>query len=221
MKRSRSTPVVLLAGWLSLVVAPPVFGQDVSRDYYTTDPEKQRLIQSAEYHHLGKGIQFMGKGAHEQARAEFEYVLNISANHPAALFHYVSLTVDKLKRPSLAEERIERALDLNPNAGSTYVAAGYFYQKTGRIREALTMYNRGVELQPASMTGWYNLGLAYLEVRDLENANAAAQKAYALGHPLPGLRKRLEALGAWRPAASTNPSSDRPKSRSEGGLNKE
>ena len=47
----------------------------------------------------------------------------------------------------------------------------------------------------------YNLALALIKLHRYELANEHAQRAYALGHPLPGLRAQLIAVGAWNPNA--------------------
>jgi tetratricopeptide (TPR) repeat protein len=43
----------------------------------------------------------------------------------------------------------------------------------------------------------YNLGLAYFELKDYDQALEHAKRAYALGHPLPGLRDKLKRAGKW------------------------
>ena len=41
----------------------------------------------------------------------------------------------------------------------------------------------------------YFLGLAYLNLKDLDLASEHARRAYDLGYPLPGLRNKLAAAG--------------------------
>jgi len=40
--------------------------------------------------------------------------------------------------------------------------------------------------------------LLYVELGKPEDALIKAKKAYALGHPLPGLRNKLIKLGVWK-----------------------
>ncbi len=49
----------------------------------------------------------------------------------------------------------------------------------------------------------YNLGLAYFKLKKYDMALAHAQKAYAAGFPLPGLREMLMSVGKWQDPAST------------------
>ena len=55
-----------------------------------------------------------------------------------------------------------------------------------------------------SPTLQYNLGLAYLDVKQYDEALSHAHRAYEMGVTLPGLRNRLKAAGQWRePAPAT------------------
>ena len=38
----------------------------------------------------------------------------------------------------------------------------------------------------------------YVKKKEYEKASAHAQKAYALGFPLPGLKNKLKAAGKWK-----------------------
>ena len=53
-------------------------------------------------------------------------------------------------------------------------------------------------LAPEQATIQYNLGLMYVKKKEYEKASAHAQKAYALGFPLPGLKNKLKAAGKWK-----------------------
>ncbi len=44
----------------------------------------------------------------------------------------------------------------------------------------------------------YNLGLAYVDLKQYDKALLSAHKAYQLGFPLMGLKNRLQRAGAWR-----------------------
>ena len=55
----------------------------------------------------------------------------------------------------------------------------------------------------------YDLGLAYLDIRDYASANREAHAAYRLGYPLPGLRLRLERMGRWKAPHTPAPEAQR------------
>ena len=63
------------------------------------------------------------------------------------------------------------------------------------------MLKTAIELEPDNATINYNLGLLYLKAKDYDKAAEYADKAYALGFPLPGLRNQL-AAGAQRDAVA-------------------
>lgn len=44
----------------------------------------------------------------------------------------------------------------------------------------------------------YNLGLLYFDLKDYDNALIQAQKAISLGHPLPGLKNKLQSVKRWK-----------------------
>jgi tetratricopeptide (TPR) repeat protein len=43
----------------------------------------------------------------------------------------------------------------------------------------------------------YNLGLAYFDLKDYALAREYAKRAYELGFPLEGLKKKLQQAGQW------------------------
>ncbi|MDB5976030.1 MAG: hypothetical protein JWR07_2790, partial [Nevskia sp.] len=61
----------------------------------------------------------------------------------------------------------------------------------GRTNEAIAAFRAGVDLAPENATINYNLGLIYMKTKQYDKAAEYADKAYALGFPLPGLRNQL------------------------------
>ena len=56
--------------------------------------------------------------------------------------------------------------------------------------------------------------MSHLKKKEYEKASAHAQKAYALGFPLPGLKNKLKAAGKWRepePAPAVVEAKEAPK----------
>ena len=74
-----------------------------------------------------------------------------------------------------------------------------YLMRQGNTKDAEPLLTKALQLDPESINAHYNLGLLYAQTKRLELANRHAQKAYSMGHPSPGLRKRLEAEGAWKP----------------------
>jgi Flp pilus assembly protein TadD len=103
-----------------------------------------------------------------------------------------------------AEEYFSRALMLFPDSASTHGIYGVYLHRRGQLEDAITQYRKAISLQKDYSEAYYNLGLALLDKGKAEEANKAAQKAYALDYPLPGLRKLLEKQGAWKPLKEFN-----------------
>ena len=60
----------------------------------------------------------------------------------------------------------------------------------------MTEYQRAEEMNPDYPELIYNIGLLYLDLKNLSRAREYADRASALGYPLQGLRRRLNAAAA-------------------------
>jgi tetratricopeptide (TPR) repeat protein len=193
--------------WTALILAPAtVFAQaadTVNNNYYaaSSSPALALLLKNNEDVHLGKGLKHLATRKPyelEYAIGEFHFILVRWPNHPQALrgiFEAATL----LKRPQLVEQYSKPAIDVAPDAAPTYTIIAAHLMRNGNPKAAEPLLVKAVELDPNSLNANYNLGLLYMQTKRPELANKHAQKAYALGHPMPGLRKQLEAAGAWKP----------------------
>jgi tetratricopeptide (TPR) repeat protein len=75
---------------------------------------------------------------------------------------------------------------------------------TGKTQDAVQKLEKAAELNSENGNVHYNLGLAYFTLKDYEKSLAHAQRAYALGFPLPGLRNKLEKAGKWQSVRSAD-----------------
>jgi tetratricopeptide (TPR) repeat protein len=100
-----------------------------------------------------------------------------------------------------ADEFFQRAIARGPDIAGTYVVYGIYLLRVGRPNDGIENLKRAIEIDPDSMNAHYNIALAYLDAKQYQLANEHAQKAYALGAQLPGLRDRLKRAGHWQPAA--------------------
>ena len=159
--------------------------------------------------HLPAGQDNLAKGQYEGAVANAEFVLRYFPNHPQGL-SLLSATCLRWNTPkcdATADAWFQKAIARNPDAVPTYMLYAFHLQRKGHLKEAVDAYRRAVALAPESVTAHYNLGLAYIELKQYDLANQHAQKSYQLGAPLPGLRTRLEKLGKWNANVSM-PASD-------------
>lgn len=92
----------------------------------------------------------------------------------------------------------ERAIRFQPEDPFPYALRGLYLAKLGKRQEAEQELDRATAKADGDSNLHYNIGLGYLELDRPEKALAQAKIAYAGGFPLPGLRDRLRASGAWR-----------------------
>jgi tetratricopeptide (TPR) repeat protein len=173
--------------------------------YYTSDPQELALRRSAELHHIGPAVEKMQRRDYRGALGDLEFILNKFPNHPRALQLLADFAVNQLKRPEIAETRVQRAVDFDPSRPGTHLVVGLIKHKLGKQKEAIDSYSKAIALDPDQIDAHYNLGLAYVATKDYTRANEHAQRAYALGHPLPGLRDRLKQVGAWKALPQEEP----------------
>jgi len=173
---------------------------DVNRenDYYAaagTNP-----LKVVEQYHLGPCEQSLNARNFRRAVAECDFILRIFPNHPRAL-HLTVRACEQWQSPECKlDDRFERAIAINPQASATFVLNGIYLHGTKQYERARQSYERALALDADSMNAHYNLGLTCIELKDYACANLHAQRAYALGSTLPGLRNRLQKAGQWQPA---------------------
>lgn len=94
------------------------------------------------------------------------------------------------------EELLETARDL-PDVYAAYGAYLFRERDFSRAREVLEQGLAQVTEPTAEMH--YFLGLVLLREKAYANARTHAHEAYRMGYPLPGLKRKLKALGYWEP----------------------
>jgi tetratricopeptide (TPR) repeat protein len=179
-------------------------------DYYTN--VNKSILSTVERYHLGPGEEKLNAKHYIAAQADFQFILNYYPNHPRALLLMAELC-ETWKSPTCDLEQVfNRAVARNPNIATTFVIIGIDQERTKRIPAAIESFKHALAIEPDSVNANYNIALAYLDSGQYDLANEHAQKAYALGAPLPGLRDRLERAGHWQPSQQPAPSSPQGKS---------
>jgi tetratricopeptide (TPR) repeat protein len=138
---------------------------------------------------------------------DIAYTLRAYPNHPRALHSMMNLSFNnRTDKPEGSTYTMEcwfdRAERFVPDDGTVLMIHGIYTLRKGDARGAIAKFKRSEELSGSNANLHYNLGLAYLELRDYDNALDRARSAYRLGFPLPGLRNKLQEAGKW-PAAET------------------
>jgi tetratricopeptide (TPR) repeat protein len=172
-------------------------------DYYAPRTENGEIstFNNVTNYHLGPGREELAKTRFEAALQHAEFVLRYFPNHPQALslLSEICLRSAIPKCTATAEGWFKNAIAINPDAAPTYVLQALFLHRKQRLNEAVDAYRRAIELAPESLNAHYNLGLAYMDLKQFDLANVEAQKSYQLGASLQGLRTRLEKAGKWNP----------------------
>jgi tetratricopeptide (TPR) repeat protein len=135
--------------------------------------------------------------------ADIAYTLRVFPNHPRALNALSRLALrDKLAQPRGADYPVEcyfeRAIRFQPQDPGPYLVYGMHLSRAGQHQKAVEAIQFAAQLAPDDANVNYNLGLAYFELKDYENALKHAERAYAAGFPLDGLRRMLKKAGKWQ-----------------------
>src|SRR5262249_38290214 len=83
-----------------------------------------------------------------------------------------------LLRGKTDSEWTARALKANPGYGDAYAIPAYFYVITRRYREAIDLYQRAVEIEPALYSAHAELGVNLLRENRVDEAYEHLQIAY-------------------------------------------
>ena len=202
MARGRRIALALaIAAVLVSALANGVAAQDSGRDYYQASAYRDgpQMLRNLNQNHYRLAARQLQRRHYSEARPDLEFMLRYFPNHPQALAGMAQVGIG-LKRPDLADEYFREAIGRYPQHDETYVIYGVFLHKLARTDAAIAQYRKALAINPDSALGHYNLGLAYVDTKAYEQANAHAQKAYQLGITFTGLRRQLEAAGAWKPA---------------------
>lgn len=226
-------PMTLLAGWLLACCAPPALAEKttlatfcggLSNAYGPYDYRKGKtefaenlyLVESAHYtEDVAAGI----RGSSGTLAGDLDYTLRAFPNHPGALSTISRVALrDKLvtlpqgRRPvECYFDRAQRFAPDDPAVHALYGSYLYSRNKDDDRKKALHLFLTAVSLDPDNPAINYNAGLALFNAGKHKEANSYAQKAYADGFPLPGLKGMLQKANAWDPSAPLPPRPEREK----------
>jgi Tfp pilus assembly protein PilF len=170
-------------------------------DYRTATAQQRATVENF---HFTRDVETLRRGSTSlRIGADISYTLRAFPNHPRALLAMARLgEKEKTPRPSGADYTVEcyfdRALRFTPEDPSVRLLFGTFLLKNGK-REAAIEQLKIAELHAgANGNVYYNLGLAYFDLKDYGKAREYAKRAHELGFTLPGLKNKLQSVGQWR-----------------------
>ncbi|MRX06428.1 tetratricopeptide repeat protein [Pseudoduganella sp. FT25W] len=200
----KSRAIALLFACASAAAAddcPDYIKHDPGGDYVNADDRKGLSV--VENYHFTPNVERLVRGASGSLGADIGYTLEHFPNHHRALAAMSRLALrDRNRKPPGAHYTVEcyfeRALRYRPQDARVHSLYGSYLLAIGQTDAALEKLEESARLEPANATAHYNLGLLYVKKKDYDKARASAQKAYAMGFPLPGLKNKLAAAGEWR-----------------------
>jgi Flp pilus assembly protein TadD len=176
--------------------------------------DKAQLVP-VEHNHFDAEVENLVRGKNSTLVGDIQYTLHAFPNHHRALRSVARLVgrfPGREKVPGMAYSvpcYFDRAIRFSPDDGAVRMIYAFYLAKNGKPSEAVTQLKEAEKLVGDNANLHYNLGLAYVDLKDYDNALAHAHRAYQLGFPLPGLKNKLERAGKWRnpPAAARTPAS--------------
>ena len=175
------------------------------------DPDHfNNKLNVVERHHFTSKVENLIEGESGALALDIDYTLRAFPNHHRALWSAAKLQLQRGWTPDAhyfsADCYFDRAMRFQPKDGMVRMIYGIYLHKKQSYKDALVRYKEALELKPDSSEIYYNMGLLYVDTKDFANAKIAAEKAYGLGYPLPGLKNQLVRAGYWDKNFSMKPS---------------
>lgn len=157
--------------------------------------EPLQLVESA--HFLPKQELEVGKYL-----GDMDYTLRAFPNHHRAMYaiirYHLTSVNQRVGRFTPPECYLQRALNFKRDDGTIWMLYGLYLHKAGRLADADKYYQQAERLMPNYAELHYNYGLLLFDLKEFDQAQQHAKKAYQLGYPLAGLREKLKRAGYWK-----------------------
>lgn len=170
-------------------------------DYRTASPEARLVV---ERRHFTDDVRMMRRGeSTNQLAADIAYTLRRFPNHYQALMTMGDYSL-KVKRnpPPGGDYPVEcwfdRALRFVPDDPMVKTVYGLYLIKRNKHKDAVAQLEAALAQAGDNANVHYNLGLAYFDLKQYDKALKSAHAAYRMGFPFPGLKNKLQRVGAWR-----------------------
>jgi tetratricopeptide (TPR) repeat protein len=171
-------------------------------DYRTASQSDRTLVEG---HHFTPKVEALKSGQEAFLANDLDYTLRAFPNHPRALLAMVKYGEREKteKFPSIGysvECYIDRGIRMASNDPMPHLIYAIYLRSHKRFPEMREQLDEAERLQGDSPTSFdidYNAGLLYFDLKDYDKSVAAAQRAYAMGAPFPGLQNKLKSVGKW------------------------
>jgi tetratricopeptide (TPR) repeat protein len=181
----------------------PAVNPDGIGPFDYTDPAQSKMLRNVNTNHFNHNVRTLRKGqTSDFISRDLDYALRRFPNHHRALDAMVRLAAKERKeRPDGAPENVEcylyRATVFAQEDAVAKTLYGIYLFKRGKRKDALEQFTSAKELRPDDRNIHYNLGVLYFDEKNYDKAKQHAKRAYELGFPLEGLKKKLQSVGAW------------------------
>lgn len=158
-----------------------------------------RLVENVHFNALVDQL-IRGKTA-ENPLGDIKYTLSRFPNHPKALWALSRGSRHPKWAQSISKPQVlcyfERAAHFNKKDPMVMLIYAMHLHQEKQFEEAKEKYVRAGQLGLDDSEYHYNYGLLLFEKGEYEQARKHAMTAYALGYPLPGLKRKLTEAGHW------------------------
>jgi tetratricopeptide (TPR) repeat protein len=163
---------------------------------YTDEIQRSKMLDTVERRHFTENVRTLKKGGETGSiMGDIGYTLRKFPNHYPALMTLVKYSdSESVKADPILQEKIDcffvRAIQFKPSDYRVYHIYGIYLFGTENYKASIENYRKALDIQDSAEVH-YNLGLSYLKVGDIKNAEFHAAQAYKKGYPLPGLKNLL------------------------------
>lgn len=170
-------------------------------DYRTVSESNRELVEGA---HFTPGVESLSRPINNRyLGGDIDYTLRAFPNHPRALLAMKRLAErERKEKPRGASYPLqcyfERAIRFTPDDPAVRVIFAHYLIDRGDqagARKQLELVQDKARDDPNLS---YNLGLAYFDLKEYGLAREHAKRAYELGFPLQGLKKKLQQVKQWQ-----------------------
>lgn len=170
-------------------------------DYRIADRQK---IEIVEQYHFDSGVESLTKAKTSTSGfgGDLDYTLRAVPNHHRALMTLRSLAArEKTDKPRGSRYTVDcwfrRAERFAQDDVMVKTIYGLYLAQAKQTKLAREKLEQARSMNSSDPNVHYNLGLVYFDLGEYGLARESAEKAYAAGFPLPGLRDKLKRVKQW------------------------
>lgn len=169
-------------------------------DYRVTTPGDLAVVERV--HFTPKVENLVGGNTSISPGGDMGYTLRVFPNHHRALMAAMKLAEkEKTDKPRELGYSVacyfDRAERFKPDDAMVKTIHGIYLIRSGKPQAGKEKLEAALSLAGGNANIYYNLGLAYFDMKQFDKSLESAHQAYALGFPLPGLRDKLKRAGKW------------------------